>query len=91
VTTGIDTVPIFSVTSTDNNGAAYVFRRAATPSWGSYHYIKPLVTEAGDRFGASVAADGDTFVIGANGEDSGVVGNMNDNSASGAGAVYVFR
>ena len=50
-------------------------------------------TESLDGFGFSVAVSGDTAVIGANQEDSnatGVNGNQADNSASEAGAAYVF-
>ena len=46
-----------------------------------------------DVFGVSVAVSGDTVVVGAYGEDSsatGVNGNQADNSASQAGAAYVF-
>ena len=50
----------------------------------------------GDQFGFSMAlsADGNTLAVGAVGEDSnatGIDGNQSDNSAVGAGAVYVFR
>ncbi len=44
-------------------------------------------------FGAAVAIDGDTIVVGAYGEDSnatGVNGNQTDNSAASSGAAYVF-
>jgi hypothetical protein len=47
-----------------------------------------------DGFGSSVSLSGDTLAIGAGGEASaatGVNGNQADNSAVGAGAVYVFR
>jgi hypothetical protein len=47
----------------------------------------------GDKFGTSVAASGDTVIVGAPAEDSnatGVNGNQADNSAGGSGAVYVF-
>ena len=58
-------------------------------------YVKASNTEAGDFFGQSVAvsADGDTLAIGASSEASnatGLGGNQSDNSANGAGAVYVF-
>src|SRR5256885_1131980 len=49
-----------------------------------------------DEFGYSVAlsSDGNTLAVGAIGEDSaakGINGNQADNSANGAGAVYVFN
>ena len=46
-----------------------------------------------DSFGTSLALSGDTVVVGAEGEDNnatGVNGNQSDNSASLAGAAYVF-
>lgn len=82
---------------TDNSasgaGAVYVFRRTAG-FWIQEAYIKPSNTGAGDRFGFDVSLAGDTLAVGANGEDSaatGINGNASDNSASLAGAAYVFR
>ena len=59
-------------------------------------YIKASNTDVMDQFGQSVAlsGDGNTLAVGAVGEGSaatGVNGNQADNSASVAGAVYVFR
>ena len=56
-------------------------------------YLKASNTDADDVFGSSVAISGDTIVVGAQVEDSnatGVNGNEADNSASDAGAAYVF-
>jgi hypothetical protein len=56
-------------------------------------YLKASNTGAGDEFGSAVAISGDTLVVGANGEASAaraVNGNQSDNSASIAGAAYVF-
>jgi hypothetical protein len=56
-------------------------------------YLKASNTEASDAFGFSVAISGDTAVVGARFEDSnatGINGNQSDNSASAAGAAYVF-
>lgn len=50
--------------------------------------------QAGDEFGAAVAASSDTIIVGAPAEDSaatGFGGNRLDNSAIDSGAVYVFR
>ncbi len=44
----------------------------------------------GDLFGSSVALSGDTLVVGAPAESSSATGGESDNSAPGAGAVYVF-
>jgi hypothetical protein len=73
-------------------GAVYVFVRSGT-TWTQQAYLKAGNPEAGDKFGSSVAISGDTIVVGAYGEDSaanGVNGDETDNSASGAGAAYVF-
>jgi len=73
-------------------GAAYVFVRDGT-NWTQQAYLKPSNTGAGDNFGNAVAISGDTIVVGAAWEDSnttGVNGNQNDNSATNAGAAYVF-
>ncbi len=75
-------------------GAVYVFTRSAS-GWSQQAYVKASNTDAGDAFGASVAlsADGNTLAVGALGEASSaaaVNGNQGDNSAVGAGAVYVF-
>ena len=73
-------------------GAAYVFVRNGT-TWTQQAYLKASNTEANDLFGISVAVSGDTVVVGADFEASnatGVNGNQADNSASGAGAAYVF-
>ncbi len=51
-------------------------------------YLKASNTGAGDEFGAAVAISGDTLVVAAPTEDS--MGTEADNSASAAGAVYVF-
>jgi len=56
-------------------------------------YLKASNTEADDNFGFSVAASGDTVVIGVIDEDSnatGVNGNQSNNGAVSAGAAYVF-
>jgi hypothetical protein len=58
-------------------------------------YLKASNTDAGDRFGFSVALSGEgaTLAVGANHEDSaatGIGGDQNDNSANNSGAVYVF-
>ncbi|HAV65297.1 MAG TPA: integrin, partial [Verrucomicrobiales bacterium] len=56
-------------------------------------YLKAANSDGNDRFGTSVAIDGDTVVIGAPGEGSSATtinGNAADNSAASAGAAYVF-
>ena len=91
----------------DNNarfaGAVYVFTRDTGGVWTQQAYVKASNTDAGDRFGQSedffgqsmaLSGDGNTLAVGAFGERSaatGVNGDQADNSASAAGAVYVFR
>ena len=73
-------------------GAAYVFTRTGGV-WTQQAYLKASNTWVGDHFGALVALSGDTLAISATGEGSaatGVGGNQSDNSAPGAGAIYVF-
>lgn len=56
-------------------------------------YIKASNTNPGDYFGRAVAICGDTMVIGAEAEESasGIInGDQTNNSAPGAGAVYVY-
>ena len=81
--------------SASNAGAVYVFRRSGS-TWLQEAYIKASNTEAGDLFGTSVAlsSDGNTLAVSAGYEDSsttGVGSDQSDNSASFAGAVYLFR
>jgi hypothetical protein len=63
------------------NGAAYVFRRISD-TWQEVARLTPTTRLYPDYFGHSVALDGDTAVIGANGDDA--AGDM-------SGAAYVFR
>ena len=70
-------------------GAVYVFVRAGS-TWIQQAYLKASNVDANDGFGQSVSLSGDTLAVGAPGEDSVDVNNQSDNSASVAGAVYVF-
>ncbi|WP_298213377.1 FG-GAP repeat protein, partial [Acidovorax sp.] len=77
-----------------NAGAVYVFTRSAS-AWSQQAYVKASNTEAYDNFGTSVAlsGDGNTLAVGAYLEDSSATsinGNQTDNTATNAGAVYVF-
>ncbi len=79
--------------SASNAGAAYVFTRNSSGAWSQQAYLKASNTNLNDWFGWSVAVWGDTIAVGAILESSsatGVNGNEADNSASNAGAVYVF-
>ncbi len=80
-----------------NSGAAYVFFRNGS-TWPQQAYLKAVNIDAGDRFGESVAIDGDTVVVGAILEDSDSTGAINTSGAfttpneliSNSGAAYVF-
>jgi len=80
-----------------DSGAVYVFSRNGGV-WEQQAYVKASNTGESDFFGlvVSLSGDGNTLVVGATGEDSiatGVSTNASgedDNTASRAGAVYVF-
>ncbi len=76
-------------------GATYLFRFDGN-AWYQQAYIKASNTDGHDRFGwrLALSADGNTLAVGAPYEDSsatGINGDQADNSASRAGAAYLFR
>jgi hypothetical protein len=76
-------------------GAVYVFVQTGT-TWIQQTYLKASNTGTGDYFSTSVALSPDTLAVGAYCEASSAIGvnpagGQSDNSAFGAGAVYVFR
>ena len=80
--------------SAEDSGALYLFTRTGT-TWVQKAYIKASNAEAYDEFGSAMALskDGKILAVGARSEASaakGVNGNMKDNSAPGAGALYIF-
>jgi hypothetical protein len=83
--------------SMQDSGAVYVFTRTGTV-WTEQAYIKasnPGEHDDGDTFGYAIALsdDGATLAVGAPSEDSSASVNNGDqanNSAVGAGAVYIF-
>ena len=75
--------------SVENSGAVYIFTRSAG-TWTQQAFLKAPNAETNDRFGASVAIDGDTLVISATLESSSTMGGESNNSVFGSGAVYVF-
>ncbi|MFV1984356.1 MAG: Calx-beta domain-containing protein [Thiohalomonadales bacterium] len=97
-TTGINSTPNegTGVTSGVNYdaGAVYVFTQVNS-TWAQQAYVKAGNTGTGDMFGISVALNnnGNTLVVGADGEASSSTGinSTPTESAVGAGAVYVFR
>jgi len=78
--------------SANESGAAYIFARSGT-TWSQQAYLKASNAGAGDLFGISVAAAGETVVVGAHLESSiatGVNGDQTNNGAYASGAAYVF-
>ena len=81
--------------SASDAGAAYVFTRSGS-TWTQQAYLKAPNAESGDLFGWTVTVNGKTIVVGAWGEDSNQTTSTHgttasaDNSATDAGAVYVF-
>lgn len=76
----------------ENSGAAYVFTRSEQ-TWTQQAYIKAFNANGGDAFSEqAIAVDGDTLAIGAYGEDGDADSTVAapNNSASMAGAVYVY-
>src|SRR6266567_2648028 len=78
----------------EDAGAVYLFTRTGS-TWAQQAYVKASNAEAYDEFGSAMALskDGRLMAVGARGEGSaakGINGNQNDNSALGAGAVYIF-
>ena len=75
------------------SGAVYVFVRTGS-SWSQQAFLKPSNTGPAQFFGAALALEGDTIVVGAQGESSlstGVNGSQADAGAGSAGAAYVFN
>ncbi len=75
-------------------GAVYVFERDDTGTWSQVAYLKAFDPGVGDGFGSAVAVEGNVVMVGAPGEDSaatGIGGDSGDDSASDAGAVYLFE
>lgn len=78
--------------SEEASGAVYVFVRGQN-GWTQQAYLKASNTGEFDSFGSRVAIHEDTLVVGAPGESSaalGTNGDQSDNTASSAGAAYVF-
>jgi hypothetical protein len=83
--------------SATNAGAVYVFASSAG-TWTQQAYVKAWNSGAQDNFGYALALSGDgrTLAVGAIGEDSTRVGTVrsvpdnDDDSASNAGAVYLY-
>ncbi|MEE9128508.1 MAG: FG-GAP repeat protein, partial [Phycisphaerales bacterium] len=71
-----------------NSGSAYVFRfDPKTQEWVEEQHLLASDGAGGDFFGRSVAVQGDTAIIGANGHDDA----CRNNPICDSGAAYVFR
>jgi hypothetical protein len=82
-----------SLGTATTSGAVYVFQRTGT-AWAQKAYLKASNTRPFARFGASLALDGDTLIVGSPGESSSAVGIDGDQevaTAPTAGAVYAFQ
>ena len=93
--TGVSTGTGGVDTGDDFAGAAYVFNYSGG-AWSQTAYVKPSNTQAGGRFGWSVAlsGDGSTLAVGSEGEASAATGvstNSTDTSEPFAGAAYLFN
>ena len=75
-----------------DSGAAYVFARSSGV-WSQRAYLKASNTGGGDLFGYSVAAWGDTVVVGAPLEEGGAttVNGPDNNDKFFSGAAYTFE
>lgn len=74
-------------------GAVYVFERVGG-TWQYLQMLKSPSPDADDRFGISIDLEGDTLAVGAYLEDggkSGAAAEPDDDSATDAGAVFVFE
>ncbi len=68
-------------------GAAYIFKHTAGV-WIEQQKLVASDRQASDEFGASVAISGEYAIVGANREDHDLMGT---NTASDAGAAYIFK
>jgi len=87
-----DTVLVGAEDANGFEGGSYVFVRNGT-SWAHEAELTASNADLGDLFGTSVALEGDRALVGASFEDSqatGLNGDGSDDSASGAGAAYLF-
>jgi trimeric autotransporter adhesin len=88
-----DTLAVGATGKASGRGAVYVFRRT-DGVWAQQAVLSASNGESGDTFGWQVSLSGDTLAVSAINEASraiGVNGDQGDNSASNAGAVYVFQ
>ena len=83
-----DTIVVGADGQDTNTGSAYLFTKPTTGGWVSTSTAAKLTASDGassDKFGISVAVDGDTVVVGASGNQNPVTG-----TDVSTGAAYVF-
>lgn len=78
-----------------NSGAVYIYKKLGA-AWQFHSYVKPQYTGAGYEFGFPLALnrDGTILAVGTVGDASAATGInafINNSSATGSGAVYVFE
>ncbi len=92
-TTGVGGEP--NLGTQKDSGAAYTFISGGGDGspWTEESFIKASNTGASDSFGWSVAMDynGDSFVIGAPGEDGNGNDGQSNNDTANSGAAYIFE
>lgn len=74
--------------SNPNMGSAYIFEKTGIEDWTFVQKINNSDQDDYDRFGWSVAIDGDIAIIGAYGEDEDA---LDANTMSKAGSAYIFQ
>jgi len=91
--TGINSTPESGTDRSTASGSAYLFTRDGG-NWSQGAYIKASNTGWADGFGSSLSLSDGILAIGArseSGSSTGVGSDESDNSAVGAGAVYIFE
>lgn len=72
----------------ENRGSVYVYKQNGINDWSFHQKLTASDQQDYDRFGWSVAIDGDYIIVGAYREDHDATGS---NSLSNAGSAYVFE
>jgi hypothetical protein len=94
ISNGGNTVAVGAPSRSSGAGSVYIFVRSGT-TWTQQSALVAPNAQAGDNFGAALSlnSDASSLVVGAPNEASNantINGSQADNSASGAGAAYVF-
>lgn len=73
-----------SLAQSTKSGEVYVYRRSSGGGWSLTQRLTPPTNQADDRFGWSVAIEGNTLVVGAPGEDTAP-------KKKDSGAIYIYE